>query len=1021
MDEGKEPIDLLDRLEKYLQEKLGESYRKIDEYIGVSDNQAGLAQIFNKVFDNLAQGNLYVIKESMLEMSSYWKGKGKDLDARLQFLSNKAKLLENKIQLANNWGDYRSDVGGKIASWVSNSFRQDDEIKKLLFGYEKEEQSKKEKGKPREEGHIDDLQKLQETFEKEEFKNNEEDEEKINDLKDMIRQMENLLEKMPKLENEEEKIQISDLEQYRNLLANLRSELNLLFQKVYRLDEEEDVKSKQAKEMQKKQASSQFKKLFKELPRIPAFLGDVKIKKDGVYDKYKSSVERMKCGIDFFTTLQNLKLKRIEPNETQEKINERITQALDGFLRLYKVSRIAKKEKQDKRHPEFIPQILEPIIKEFSTKKLNDIGEYDFFFRSPRAREKRGESILKQNKNLLENVEKILDTTKIKWDKYKDLKYIDAWVGLIEIQKIRLGLRAYFYDLSPVLKHLKEKNITKHFPNIEVTLKRFNDSDKEKGKNIQTVIQQAIFSEMRGTAVKMTTKEFIARYVVQVMDSEKKYPIVTDIAKYGARRKEGECYYISLDKGKKVSKGDVGVKNVFSGKAINNKILEKKNLEGITRFKIQTSKHQLQFLDNALSGNWSEYKPKLSSYSFIYEETYKVKWTDEGPKISKKDDSDKIFVAVPFNLNTDAKTNIEAIKKQNKFLGVDIGEYGVATYLLNTKNFKDPKVSFIFEKAMRRIREGISENVKNQKAGTFSIPNTKVKRLRDNTISSIRNKIHSIIVKENAWSVYEKEVSAFESGSGKISKVYHSIKLTDVYKKLAAEGLEAKKIWGDDKMIVGKDVSAYATSYICSHCHKSIYAHIAKEDYNKKVTIKGNEITIVDPEGGETTDSFKITKECLKYISDYCNEEKDGSYLPKDIQINIKKYTRPPLEVVMDRSSALKKEIKKFGGEEDFKEVAGNQAIYMCPFCNEVSDADVQAAMWIALKGYLNMFISNDEKIIQHFNNKKIAKKWGGLELKGKKYVAKDSIDTKEKVLRLGEYAKEFGIPPIPFDIEKRR
>ena len=1032
LNEKLKPIDLLDRLEAFLQRKLGEDYRKIDEYVGVSDNQGGLSQIFNTVFENLARGNLDEIKESILAMGSNWKGKEKELDRRLQFLSKKAKLLENKIQLAPNWGEYRTDVGGKLASWVSNSFRQDDEIKKLLFGYEKEND------KGLEDGHINDLEKLQTKFKEKDFIEGlrraidveRVDKDKFDEIKNIIEQMKTLLDKMPKL-GDEEKIQVPDLEEYRNLLANLRSELNFFFQAVYQLDDEEDVKSKKAKEMQKKQASSQFKKLFKELPKIPAFLGDVKIKKDGVYDKYKDSVERMKVGIDFFTILQDLPLKRFNLNEPEEKTNTRIKQALNGFLQLYKVSRGIKDDKNKKRQtknkkgeriPEFIPQILEPLLKKFSTKELSEIKEHDYFFRSPRSREKRGEDILNAS-NLSERVEKILDMTKIKWDKYKDLKYVDAWVGLVEIQKIRLGLRAYFYDFSLALKHIKKGNIMKHFPNIEIVLKRFKPTDQAKGKNIQTVIQQAIFSEMRGTAVKMTTKEFIARYVVQVMNAEKLYPLVTDLQKYGDKRKGGQRYYITSDKGKKASEDVAAVKRILKGKKIDDKALEAKDFEGETKtmFEIQTSKYQLQFLDNALSGHWSKYKPELSSYSFIYEETYTVTWTEKGPEIKKKEGSDKLFVAIPFKLNTESATNIEAIKKQKKFLGVDIGEYGVATYLLDTKNFKNPQASFIFEKAMRRIREGISENVKNQKAGTFSIPNTKVKRLRDNTINSIRNKIHRILVEENAWSVYEKEVSAFESGSGKISKVYHSIKQTDVYKKIAAEGLEAKKIWGDDKLVVGKDVSAYATSYICNHCHESIYMHIAPEDYNKKAVIKGKKIVITDPKGNTSDISFTITKECLEYIKNECNKEKDGSYSPKEIQLKIKKYTRPPIDVAIKRNNKLKEVINKFGGEKKFKKIAGNQSIYICPFCGKISDADIQAAMWIALKGYLNMFISSDEKISQHFDNKSIAKKWGGLEWNGKKYIEKDDINIKEKIQRLGEYAKEFSIPPIPFDIEKRK
>ena len=126
---------------------------------------------------------------------------------------------------------------------------------------------------------------------------------------------------------------------------------------------------------------------------------------------------------------------------------------------------------------------------------------------------------------------------------------------------------------------------------------------------------------------------------------------------------------------------------------------------------------------------------------------------------------------------------------------------------------------------MRKIRDGIKENVKRQKAGTFSIPNTTLKRVRDNAITKVRNKIHSLTLKHNARTVYEKEVSAFESGSGKISKIYDSIKQSDVYKKdgTSADELERNLVWGKDPKSIGNNASAYATSYMCSKCHKSIY------------------------------------------------------------------------------------------------------------------------------------------------------------------------------------------------------
>ena len=70
-----------------------------------------------------------------------WKGKEKELDDRLKFLSNQAKKVGHP-KLVKDWDSYRSDLGGSISSWISNSFRQDGEIKKQLFGWIEEKRQK---------------------------------------------------------------------------------------------------------------------------------------------------------------------------------------------------------------------------------------------------------------------------------------------------------------------------------------------------------------------------------------------------------------------------------------------------------------------------------------------------------------------------------------------------------------------------------------------------------------------------------------------------------------------------------------------------------------------------------------------------------------------------------------------------------------------------------------------------------------------------------------------------------------
>ena len=1019
----KSVIDLVDRVDRQLQLKecLGDDYIKVEEYIGMSDDYGGLAQALNRIFEYLVGNDTKAIKEVFLNMApDIWKGKEKELDDRLKFLSNQAKKVGHP-KLVKDWDSYRSDLGGSISSWISNSFRQDGEIKKQLFGWieEKRQKDGSVKDTPHK-GHKDELSVVLEDIETGEFtssaKEDETVKEKAETIRETVQQMQSALEKMPKW-NDEQKIEVAQLEDYRDLLAPLRSDLNFIYQQVYKLDtEDEEVKlsTKQKKELAEKRADKRYPVLFKELPRIPSFIGDVKIQQSGVYDKYLSSVERMFAGIDFLLAVQNKEGDIFKTSITIDNPEERVRKVLQQFLRIYQTTQ-----------SKCTKDIVKSVMGKLSERDIDSICDYDHFYRAPQARERRGEEIgiscsAEQCKDA---VPALLKKAKIRWDKYRDVKYLNDWIGFIEIEKIRIGLMASFYDISSlysIVKGLPEK----HFPKVGVVFNRFSDENKkQRGENIQTVIQTGVFSELRGTAVKMTTRQFIARYVVQPMKSEEGYPVATDVEAYGKNRVSGQRYYIFNGIAKAVKKNDIGGKNIIAEKNVKSGVLKKKNLEDGNLMEIHSSKYQTQFLDNALSGHWSESAPKISSYSFIYEELWNIKWSNDRMEMSEDKGKRRLFVSIPFEVGK-GPTQIGKINKQRKFLGIDIGEYGVATYLLDTENFKHPdEMLFIFEPSMRRIRHGIQENVKHQRAGTFSIPNTKVKRLRDNTIHSLRNKIHALIVKHGAWSVYEKEVSAFESGSGKISKVYHSIKRADVYKGGAAEELDGNLVWGDKKLVVGRDVGAYATSYICSHCHKSIYGYIARDDYDREY-----EVTHIVK--SKEDKKFKQVVELLidgEQVKGYVERDKGlkiGDTLNGKETLNaIKKYARPPLDVAMERNKQVKKVVDNIGGRERFEQEAGSQAVYICPFCDEISDADIQAAMWIALKGYLNLFIydGGNKEIPKHFSDADIALKWGGVE-KGKRgaWSVMEEISMKEKVRFLSNFAKKNKIPHVSFNLKQR-
>ena len=1047
-----EVVELIELIEHALKDKLGEKYTKVGEYIGLSDSFCGFSQAFNvkgkKAKDEKMLKMLEDYKEFLNVSPELWKGKEDELRDKVAFLLGRVKQL-NDPYLVNGWHDYRADIGGSLTSWLSNSFGQDERIKLLLHG----NSGHAENGKKEQEGakkpagsHVSNLKSLGdelETLRKDyQGSDGESIEEEIREIQSIAERMGNVLDTIPKLTTES-RISVADLENYRELLTQIRLKLTYLYQEVYGEDGEGNEEGKKSSN-KKPSAKKIFSKLFENLPKIPSFIGDVKIKRGGVYDKYLDSLNRLKDGFEFFITSQEKEREYGfspqgkldgESDEAKERQVERIKGAFQGLLRIYRAADSST----------IASQIIEKTLKHFYNGDLKILKsgkndhQYDYFFRNERSREKRGEE-LKLTESLIpkRDLPKILRDTKIDWGKYglidhwKNGETFNEWIGLLEIEKVRTGLLAAFYDISPIKKELDALKERGHFPNIEVVFNRFKDEDKKKPESIGTVIQQAVLSEMKGTVSKMSTTDLIARYVVQPQDVEKSVPLATDIPEYGSKRKKGMGYYVNIQKLFKEEGG------VDSSKEEKYQMVDKKDpSKGLKRtelhkehlLQIQSSTFQTQFLDNIFSGRWEEVSPIISSYSFIYEEYYKISWGNDGVCISlDKEKVPRLFVSIPFKLGFEHnKERNEKLAQRENFLGIDIGEYGVALYLLDTKNF-DTSIytQFFYDPTLRKIRGSVKENKKRQRSGTFSVPNTYTKRLRDQAITRLRNKVHSVVVQNEAWPVYEKEVSAFESGSGKISKIYHSLKQSDVFSENSAGYMERGLVWGKgkrkDSKPIGRDVGAYATSYMCSHCNESIYKYISNDDSNydppkKKVKEEGIELySVKEVENGRTVIFDVEGVDVCGYIEGKDQIKKGDKKTGKEVVNAVKKYARAPIKSILQRCKEFKKEFDTVlpGNKEDekveiFEKVCGTQAVYTCPFCRKVSDADVQAALWVALRGYLNMLASGDK-------NDYWGKKQGGDFDRGKW----EKGSGKEKIQYLLDFAKKKEIPPVPFSFSAR-
>ena len=945
--------------------------KSVEELVGVSDNAGGLSQFFNVTLVQLKNGKIDEITDNMLAISSVWNGKKKDLVARLKFLSMQAKKL-SEPKITSGWHEYRSNFGGKIQSYISNCLGQNEEIKKQLFGYEDDEKFFN--------GHEQEIVLAQKIIKN--YSPEEENEFLYTRTLDLCDQIKTNLVKLKGFE----KIPAQELRAYGFLLSDFRQKFNKLYMIINKIEDEDDKKNN---------INKKFKSLFNKLRNVPAFVGEVKTKKDGVFDKKLNSLNRIYAGIELIDSINARDFKQIEIDD-EEKV-ERIKRGLQGVLKIY--------ERMGTTQGRFICEQTLSLFG-FDPKAMS---ENDCIWKSEFARNHLlidiGSKV--SNETYLNNADKMFSKLKPRWSKYTKFTKLNLlqWSDFVEIEKIYMGLLSSFYDIKSI-KMPKKLHQELFYPAIPMIEGRFNEKNSDM---INTVLQTAVLSEMKGTIATMTKNRDVARYTVQPIGTEKSYPIVL---------KDGQ-FYISLVGAGKTAKNK-GEKNalMLAAKEIKKSNLKKVCVDESNLIPIRTSKHQIQFLKHTFSGKWSDLNPKIAEYSFIYEHDVDIKWTENGCKMSKIKGSDRVFVSIPINLGSERSTERDAeLEKRKKLLGIDIGEYGIASYLLDGEDLKSSgETKFFYSEEMRKIRDGIKENKERQRIGVFSSPNSYTKRVRDNAIGSIRNKIHSLVVETDARPVYESQVSAFESGSGKISKIYHSLKKSDTYSETEADIMVANHIWGKGSKRIGRSTSAYATSYMCSCCHKSVYTLLPKSKDKEKYEII-NVVKTFKAKNGKVSSIVKFDVEgkiAMGYVMSDKSQKVGSMMNGKNVKNAIKRYARPPLEVFIKEHGG-DEVFKKFNVNTDnFKNKRGNQAIYVCPFCGHIADADKQAALWVALKSWLNLHIAGKNKdgknkpaVIIDNENKLIKERWSD-----------EKNDLTKKLLFLMEYAKNKKISKVEFDCD---